>query len=58
MKKKKLPQAMGTILRYKLADELKHWRHCDRCGKRFSEQYMVWVDSMGWSCADCERKIW
>ncbi len=57
MKKKKDRVVMGTYLRYKPVDELRHWHYCDGCGKRFSELVMVWIDTQGWLCAKCQLKI-
>jgi hypothetical protein len=57
MKKKKGRVVMGTFLRYKPVEELKHWQYCDGCGKRFSELAMVWIDAQGWLCARYQRRI-
>ncbi len=57
MKGKKHGSAMGTVLRFKPADEFRHRRPCDGCGKRFSELDMVWIDAQGWSCDECQKKI-
>ncbi len=57
MKKKKLKLSMTTFLRFRAQSEMKHRRSCGACGKRFSEQDMVWIDTQGWLCNDCQKKI-
>ncbi len=57
MKKKKLSEVMRTFLRFRPTAELRRWRVCDGCGKRFSEQKMVWIDTQGWLCGECQMKI-
>ncbi len=57
MRRKKLKLAMWTYLRYRPISELRHWRSCEGCGKRFSEQEMVWIDTEGWLCSKCQKKI-
>lgn len=53
---KRVGSAMGTVLRFKRTDELRHWRYCDSCGRRFSELAMVWIDTQGWLCGECQKR--
>ncbi len=57
MRSKKLKLAMWTYLRFRSISELRHCRSCEGCGKRFSEQDMVWIDTEGWLCSKCQNKI-
>lgn len=58
MKKRKSGRVvMGTFLRYKPVDELRHWRYGDGCGRRFSRLVMVWIDRRGRLCVHCQRRI-
>ncbi len=57
MRKKRSRTVMGTFLRYRDVAEGKHWRYCDGCGKRFSEQDMVWIDTQGWFCGKCQLRL-
>ena len=57
MKRKKGTLVMVTFPRFKPVDELKHWRYCDGCGKRFSELDMVWIDTQSWFCGKCQARL-
>ncbi len=47
--------AMSDYIGFKSAAETRHWRYCDACGKRFSEQNIVWVDGLPF-CGKCLKK--
>ncbi len=54
---KKVGSSMGTVLRFKAAGEKKHWQSCAGCRRRFSEEDMVWIDTQGWLCSNCQKWI-
>ena len=47
---------MSDHLGVESAAEIKHWRFCNVCGKRFSEQYIIWIDGIPF-CGECQKKI-
>ena len=56
MKRKRLPLGMRDHLSRPSA-EMRQWQLCDGCGKRFSQLDMVWIDTQGWLCGKCQKKI-